>query len=220
MSDLPARRPTKAMRDQVIEKLTLNYAHSNLDDEEFEVRLSRATDSESESELLALVADLPDVGEERKPAPAARSSEFEVVLNSGAVRDDGALIAILGGSSRKGVWQPPRHLRVVAMLGGVDLDFTEAEMPPGTTEITVFAVMGGVDIIVPPGLNVDVSGVPFMGGFDDKSAGMVDPQAPTLKIRGVAVMGGVDVKMPRKYRRMLNARRRSRRRYLEADEED
>lgn len=219
MADLPVRRPSKVVREQVIEKLTLNYAHSNLDDEDFEERLSRATNSDSTEELLMLVRDLPDIKSVRNPSPR-RTSRSEVVLNTGDVREEGALVAILGGASRKGVWQPPRHLRVFSMMGGVELDFTEAEMPPGTTEVTVFTIMGGVDITVPPGLNADVAGIPLMGGFDDKSAGTVDPDAPTLKVRGVAIMGGVDVKMPRKFRKMLKQRRRSRDRFPDRDGED
>lgn len=208
MSDLPEQRPSRLTRERVIEKLTLNYAHNNLDDEEFETRLSRATNTDSEQELMSLVQDLPEVAE---PAPAPRKrSDSTVPVNLGPVREEGTLVALLGGTSRKGVWQPPRNLRIFAMLGGVDLDFTQAEMPPGTTEVTVFTFMGGIDIVVPPGLNVDVSGVPLMGGFDDRSSGIVDPEAPTLRVRGVAIMGGVDVKLPKKFRKMLSRRRRER----------
>lgn len=207
MADVPQEQRIQAVREQVIEQLTLSYAHSNLDEKEFERRLSRATNSESASELMTLVRDLPAVSEKR--ASARPESEFDVALNPGIVREEGTLFAILGGTKRKGVWQPPRHLHVVAMLGGVELDFSQAEMPPGTTEVTVFTIMGGIEITVPPGLNVDVSGVPLMGGFDDKSAGTVDPDAPTLRVRGVAVMGGVEVKVPRRYRKMLNDLRRT-----------
>lgn len=210
MSDLPDQRPTQGTREQVIEKLTLNYAHNNLDDEEFELRLSRATNTESTAELMLLVEDLPDFAEAKKPVSRKQPEEGDIALNTGVVREEGSLVAILGGTSRKGVWQPPRNLRIFAMLGGVDLDFTNAEMAPGTTEVTVFTFMGGIDIVVPPGLNVDVSGVPLMGGFDDRSSGMVNPDAPTLRIRGVAIMGGVDVKLPRKFRKLLANRRRER----------
>ncbi len=215
MAELPRERPVTIVRDQVIEKLTLNYAHNNLDDEEFEQRLSRATNAQTENELMLLVDDLPDIAEPKRPA--AKSSEYHVAVNTGPVKEESAIVAILSGSSRKGLWQPPRNIRIFALMGGVELDFTEAEMPPGTTEITVFTVMGGIDITVPPGLNVDVSGVPLMGGFDDSTAGVVDPNAPTLKVRGVAIMGGVDVKLPRKFRRMM--RRRSRRHELDRDED-
>lgn len=217
MSDLHAQRPTQGAREHVIEKLTLNYAHSNLDDEEFEARLARATNTESSTELMMLVSDLPDIVEERKASPAKEPQPSVLSLNTGIVREEGTLLALLGGTSRKGVWRPPRHLRIFAMMGGVDLDFTEAEMPPGTTEVTVFTIMGGIDIIVPPGLNVDVAGIPLMGGFDDHSSGMVDPNAPTLRIRGVAIMGGVDVKLPKKFRKLLAKRRRERLRYRDED---
>lgn len=212
MSDLPQQRPTDETRERVIDKLTLNYAHNHLNDTEFEDRLSRATSAESNADLLALVDDLPDIADQTPDRTGTSAAENGVAVNRGLVKDEGAMVAIMSGTVRRGVWQPPRHLRIFAMMGGVELDFTQAEMPPGTTEVTVFTVMGGVDITVPPGLNCDVSGVPLMGGFDDKSAGMVDPNAPTLKVRGVAIMGGVDVKMPRKFRKYLRDLRRSRHR--------
>lgn len=217
MADLPRGRPVKVVRDQVIERLTLNYAHNNLDDDEFEDRLAKATNAETSDELLVLVSDLPEIAEtKREPA---KGSEFDVALNTGRVKEESAIVAILGGASRKGLWQPPRNLRIFALMGGVDLDFSEAEMAPGVTEVTIFTVMGGIDLIVPPGLNVDVSGIPLMGSFEDKSAGVFNPDAPTLKVRGVAIMAGVDVKLPRKFRRLLSERRRARRRLRDREED-
>ncbi|HUX20475.1 MAG TPA: LiaF domain-containing protein [Spirochaetia bacterium] len=212
MSNLPDQRPTQGTREQVIEKLTLNYAHNNIDDEEFESRLSRATNTDSVTELMMLVEDLPNFAETKKQVARKQPSESSVSLNTGVVREEGSLVALLGSTSRKGVWQPPRDLRIFAMMGGVDLDFTDAEMPPGTTEVTIFSVMGGIDIVVPPGLNVEVTGIPLMGSFDDRSSGMVNPDAPTLRVKGVAIMSGVDVKLPKKYRKLLANRRRERRR--------
>jgi len=195
----PPRLPLAAVRNAVIERLKLNYAHGNLDEGELEARLSEATAAETNGELQLLVEDLPDIQEGAAATPSM--SPTGVRLNQGTVRESGTLVAVMSGAVRKGLWRPPRKMRAVAFMGGVDLDFTQAEMPPGVTEITVFTLMGGVDIKVPPGLNVEMSGFPFMGGFEDHSEGMIDPSAPTLRVRGVAVMGGVEVRVPRRLRR-------------------
>ena len=60
--------------------------------------------------------------------------------------DVGRVIAVLGGSSRKGSWEPPARLRVPALMGGVELDFREANLLEGETVVDVLAVMGGVTI--------------------------------------------------------------------------
>ena len=55
--------------------------------------------------------------------------------------------------------------------------------------------MGGFDVIVPPGVDVEVSGFAFMGGRDIKLSGeQPPPGAPRIHIRAFAVMGGIDIK--------------------------
>jgi hypothetical protein len=61
--------------------------------------------------------------------------------------------------------------------------------------VHVFAMMGGVHIIVPPTLAIDVGGVGIAGGFDHlaRRADYADPEQPLLVVRGLALMGGVSV---------------------------
>lgn len=105
------------------------------------------------------------------------------------------ILAIMGGSVRKGEWEPPEVLRILALMGGVDLDFSEAVLLEGVSEVHIFALMGGVNIKVPTDINVEVRGIGIMGGFNELSQRLEDPDAPTLRVRGVALMGGVDVKV-------------------------
>ena len=60
---------------------------------------------------------------------------------------------------RQGSWRVPQHPRVVAVMGGIDLDFREAVFCPDVSEVNITSVMGGVAVIVPPQLNVECSGV-------------------------------------------------------------
>jgi hypothetical protein len=82
-------------------------------------------------------------------------------------------------------------------MGGAGLDFREARFAPGVTEVHILAIMGGVEVIVPPGITVETTGLGIMGGFDGHSQTVPsdDPSAPVLRIRGLAVMGGIEVKM-------------------------
>ena len=109
--------------------------------------------------------------------------------------DVGHVVAILGGTARKGSWEPPARLRVLALMGGVELDFRDANLLEGETVVEVLAVMGGVTIVVPPEVDVQASGAGFLGGFSSVSNEADAPDAPLLLVKGLAVMGGVDVKV-------------------------
>jgi len=107
----------------------------------------------------------------------------------------GYAIAIMSGVFRKGNWEPPARLFSLAFWGGVELDFREADMLEGTTEVQILAIMGGAKVIVPPDIGVEVSGAALMGGFGHVSQTPPDASAPLLRIKGLAIMGGVEVKM-------------------------
>src|SRR5690606_14145408 len=82
--------------------------------------------------------------------------------------------------------------------GGAELDFRDARFRPGVTEVFIFATMGGVAMIVPPGLAVDTSGIAIMGAFEHRDQHMdrvpdADGDAPSLKVRSFVMMGGVEV---------------------------
>jgi hypothetical protein len=71
--------------------------------------------------------------------------------------------------------------------------------------------MGGMNIIVPPGVEVVVRGMGIMGGFDHRESGVAgDPGAPRVIVNGFAFWGGVGVerKLTREERRRLKEERR------------
>ena len=189
MSDLPSRPPAALdkARERVITELCEHYASDALDDGQFEDRLDRAHAARSLQELDALTADLPALHAPGAPATLAAPV--------GEVRDKQVMVAVMGAANRRGSWVPPRQLHVFAIMGGAELDFREARFGPGIVEVTVFALMGGVEITVPPGVRVEVEGIGIMGAFDEQrlAAGAVDPGAPVIRVGGVAIMGGVEI---------------------------
>ncbi|CAN5812109.1 hypothetical protein BH23GEM8_BH23GEM8_09250 [soil metagenome] len=186
----PDRLPTSLpeRRERLIESLTRHYTSDGLDDREFERRLDLAYSARSIADLEVLLADLPALA--RAPSLAVSTA-----IAGDHVRPHQALLALLGGTERKGSWRPAREIYACAMMGGLDLDFREAHFAPGVTELNVVAIMGAVDIIVPPGLRVECEGFGLLGGFDDlnQDGDTGDPDRPTLRVRGVAVMGGVGI---------------------------
>jgi hypothetical protein len=92
------------------------------------------------------------------------------------------------------------------------LDFREARLPPGETHVSVFILMGGVQIIVPPELAVETSGMAIMGGFEhlERAPAVADPERPVLRVTGFAMMGGVAVETRLAGESERDARRRRR----------
>ena len=208
-------RPPQETRQRTIDVLCQHFATEILDNDEFERRVDLAHRVDTVQALRDLVADLPALGtsgvvtpQEATPAPMPRVRGHAVQPD--LVRDSQVLVGVLSGAVRKGNWIPPRHLWSVAVMGGVDLDFREARMGPGVCEISAFALMGGVKIIVPPDLQVESGGIGIMGGFecsDEVRAGH-DPDAPILRINGLAMMGAVEIKVREPGETALDAWRR------------
>jgi hypothetical protein len=211
-------KPSQETRQRTIDALCQHFATETLDNDEFERRVDLAHRVDTVQELRDLVTDLPalaDTGgvpsaEEPTSAPTPRVRGHAV--RPDLVRENQVLVGVLSGAVRKGNWIPPRHLWSVAVMGGVELDFREARMGPGVCELSGFAFMGGVKIIVPPDLQVESGGIGIMGEFecsDEVRAGH-DPDAPILRINGVAMMGGVEVKVRSPGETALDAWRRRR----------
>lgn len=211
MSDpTPRPVPLEQTRQRIVEQLCEHYAAENLDDAALEDRLTRAYAATTLPALRELVADLP------VRSAGAGTSTAVATARADTVAEKQVIVAVMGGAERRGVWTPPRHLQVFAIMGGAELDFREARFGPGVTEVTCFAMMGGVEIIVPPGVHVEINGMALMGGFSHQGSAdpPADPDAPILRIGGVAIMGGVelDVRYPGERRGDARSRARQARR--------
>jgi hypothetical protein len=188
----PASRPTLAVRDRVIAHLGDAFANGTLDVEEFERRVTVAHQSDVESEITALVRDLP------APARVAEGkASGRALVPARDVKARGTVFTAMGGVERMGAWTVPRHLDVITIMGGARLDFRDARLPEGEIEVRVGALMGGVEIIVPPELAVESSGAAIMGGFEhvDRAPAHAEPGSALLRVTGMALMGGVHIEM-------------------------
>lgn len=120
-------------------------------------------------------------------------------------------LAFLGGFQRKGRWTVGRRFTAACLMGGGEIDLREANFAGPEVVITCWVLMGGVNVVVPPGVEVEVRGVGIMGGFDSREEGVPgEPGAPRVIVKGVAMMGGVGVerKLPRAERRRLKEEQR------------
>lgn len=114
-----------------------------------------------------------------------------------APRSQSGVVSFLSSNERKGPWQLPRKFRALSVLGSVELDLRNAEVGYGFYEIEAVAVLGSVEIIVPPDVTVDCDGDNFMGSFTLKYDGKASPvmanREKTIRISGTAYLGSVEV---------------------------
>lgn len=119
----------------------------------------------------------------------------------------GARWAVMGGIEQKNKGWKVTDAQYFAVMGGVDLDLTMADIPPRDIRLNLTAVMGGITLVVPRDLAVECDGTAILGGvklFNEETGGIIasrhfetpgSPETPAkLIIRGTAVMGGVEIK--------------------------
>lgn len=191
-------KPTnlRQARDATIDALCQGFADESLSLGELERRLETARSARTREELNQLLQDIdrnvPMEAPARKPKSGSKPAE------RGEVRSSSHLaVAIMGGTRRAGRWAPPGEMAAVALMGGVELDFRDAVLQEGTTEINCFAFWGGVEITVPPGVEVESHGFAVMGGFDQDAEldTRPGPGAPKIRVNGFALMGAVEIKV-------------------------
>lgn len=189
MMNLPERREMRisdAERDSVAAILRDAAGEGRLDLEELDERLTAVYAAKTYGELEPITRDLPAASS--SPAPVtAQGDRF------GGVPGSRIAVGIMSGFQRKGAWVVPETFNAVAFWGGGQLDLREARFAGPQVTINAWAVMGGIEILVPEDAEVHVSGIGIMGGFDHRASGVGAPGAPRIIVKGLAFWGGVNV---------------------------
>jgi hypothetical protein len=187
-------RASDAERDAVVARINQAVGEGRLTLDEFSERLELAYAARTRGDLDPLLRDLP-VG-----AVPAATSGTAVVSGGGQGKDTRWNISPIGGIRHRGHWRVPRHTVAIGLLGGVDVDLSEADLAAPEVMITKVSIIGGVSVRVPPGMRVEVSNFSILGGRDSNLGGPLAPNAPVLHIRSFSIIGGVNVRESRKKR--------------------
>ncbi|GGX65141.1 DUF1707 SHOCT-like domain-containing protein [Streptomyces minutiscleroticus] len=218
--ELPDLRASDADRERVAEQLRDAVAEGRLTMEEFEERLEAAYRARTYGELAPLTRDLPAPGvsapvvdlSKHSARPAATGAWADRVVGGEGSSSWG--VAVMAGFQRKGRWTVPRRFNSFAFWGGGEIDLREAYFADHEVVVNCVAIMGGVNVVVPPGVEVVVRGIGIMGGFDHREDGVPgEPGAPRVVVQGFAFWGGVGVerKLTRAERQRLKEERRQER---------
>jgi hypothetical protein len=115
----------------------------------------------------------------------------------GARRDDSFhSVAVMGGVGRGVASSDFAGGDAIAVMGGCQINLGNAKITSEAV-IDVLTFWGGVEIQVPRGWRIENRVLAILGGVTDKTDGNAPAGAPTLIIRGSAIMGGVEIRHPK-----------------------
>jgi len=139
-------------RDAITEKLSSGFANGLYEVDELERRLALVQTAQTPAELDALVTDLVPVSAPSLALVPAKRMRI-----------------VMGSIERTGPWAVPQQLAARVFCGHLLLDLREARLAPGITTIEVNITMGNVEVIVPPGMAVDVDASSFLGNIEERT---------------------------------------------------
>jgi Domain of unknown function (DUF1707)/Cell wall-active antibiotics response 4TMS YvqF len=209
---VPEQRISDADRGRVIDVLKTSCSEGRLSLDEFSERVGAIWAAQTVSQLSIVLADLPHpfgpdlTGVVAAPGPGLSPAPSAAPATRWTV-------AVMSGSRRRGRWRLRHQTNAIAIMGGCELDLRRAEVEGPEIIINALAFMGGIDIIVPEGIEVELSGIGLMGGKEARIADVpILPGSPIVRVRALALMGEVTVRSraldPEKRRRLSRGQAR------------
>jgi class 3 adenylate cyclase len=179
----PSIRVSDTDRQQTVEVLRRHCADGRLTLDEFSDRVGLAFEAKTRADLDLVTADLPAAS----AAPVVSSASRRTPTRSA--------IAILSSHRQTGRWRPGESIGAVAVMGSCELDLRNAEIEHAVITINASAIMGSIDVIVPEGTEVELTGFNFMGSKELRVADVpVTPGGPIIRVHALAFMGSVMVR--------------------------
>ena len=178
-------RVSDAERDATVRTLGDHAAVGRLTLDELEDRAGQALTAKTRGELAALTSDLP---------LQATAADVAIPPTPPTRKPVRWMVAIMGGSHRRGRFRAVGQVNSVSIMGGDEIDLREAEIEGGELTLNMFALMGGATVYVPDSVELEVSGFSLMGGNTELgSQRSPRPGAPVIHVRSWNLMGGATI---------------------------
>ncbi|KAL7530053.1 hypothetical protein ACHAWF_003226 [Thalassiosira exigua] len=111
----------------------------------------------------------------------------------------GGVLFLTIPANYRGKFTVPESIKTGHILSGDKIDLSCADFVHPVTKINACEILGGLEVIVPVGVRVQMKGIGILGGFDYRSRqGQTvgaEQDAPLVVLSGFAILGGVDVKV-------------------------
>jgi hypothetical protein len=179
-----AIRASDRERAATVDRLKRTHDEGRLTLDEFTDRIAKTRQAQTRGELRALVADLP---------ATATASGSRAGGQAASGRSPETRILPIGGWKQRGRIRLDHDIDVFSLIGGVDLDLTDAEFATDEVTVTSISLLGGADVTAPANVRVEVEGMSLLGGREIKTRQPSDPAAPVLRLRIWRLIGGVEV---------------------------
>ncbi len=180
----PAIRASDQDRDAVVQRLQQAFAERRLDDDEFDERMRAALTARTSADLDRLTGDLPAATPGRA-APAVQGA-----------KPGRWAVAYKNSIRRGGRWRVPERFTSVIYKGGGWLDLRAAELTAPVTTVVAVAYKSRIDILVPPGVRVELDGFGVSKGWSahEETEIRLPHDAPTVHVRGIAYKGTIETR--------------------------
>ncbi len=179
--EVPAARLQRE-REETRALLTDGYANDWIDQDELDRRLELAESASTVEALHALTTEL-------RPATTALVPVRSTALATNPER----LRVTFGSVERVGAWQVEKSTAVRVRFGALLLDLREAMLPDGDIELVIDVVFGSLDILVPPGWQIDNQCGALLGSVDHTARRGAPGERRVLRLRGRVVLGSLSI---------------------------
>jgi len=190
MGDQRLLRVSDAEREQVVDLLSVACAEGRLTLEEMGGRVSAAYSAVTRADLEPLTIDLPTRAEATAPTAWAAPP-----VPAAPVKTKKKWLVTVMGELKRGVSRLPEHTVVVTVMGESKLDLRNSIIDSPQIELRMYLLMGEQQIIVPEGVEVEVTGFVCMG---EKRVDVEEirprPGVPRLHIRVCGMMGEIKIR--------------------------
>jgi hypothetical protein len=182
----PAIRVGDRDRDAVAHQLQDAFAEGRLDDDEFDQRMRAALTARVSTELDVLTADLP---------AATRPGAVATVAAEPGPKPGRLAVAYKSSIRRGGRWRVPARFTCIIYKGTGRLDLRAADLTSPATAMLVTAYKSHVDVLVPPGVRVELDGFGVSKGWsaEEDLERLLPVDAPVVHVRGLAYKGTIEV---------------------------
>lgn len=179
---LPTPQVTDDERERAVELLQRACGEGRMNLEEFSTRAGLAWAADTRDELAEITEGLA-------PAPPVGTSQPVSEMS-----------AVFGEHKQHGRWRLPRVLSVRAIFGSARVDLREATIgadavTDGVVDIHVRVLFGEVKVIVPEGVEVEMSGSCLFGSRNLKLAAVQrKPGTPVIRVHTRVAFGELSVR--------------------------
>jgi hypothetical protein len=180
VTDSDSVRASDNEREVVVERLRTASVEGRLSFEELTSRTEAAYSAQTRGELANVTSDLPETRPQSTAVEPARNQR---------------MVSVFADVTRRGWWRAEGTVSPLTVFGDIDLDLRQAAVPSGQVEISAVAPFGDIEVVVPDGVSVELSGFSLFGRKKvDVRRSASNAPVPVVRVRGITVFGSILVR--------------------------